>query len=491
MAFNKTSLSGVVSTIKEGWEFFNSLIDDLVSTSAGKGASQIGIEDAAEYFEATDVESALAEEHASVIPTVALADFFNKDDSITTGLTWGYKPGRIRFYNIVMDVATGTIGLIDDAVNYIEIQSNGTITRNDVGFNETMIPLRQITTSGGAITESLDRRAWFSGTSGVLASQDDLDGVPDGTTYSRLLTTAITAGRITLTSGLGVSGILPESYTIADVTADNAQKVSWLSDAGDLATQDNIINGANLCPNSGFVSGLTDWTFSTGTLDDTNITDGVDYNAASTLYQGHTFYIQQTDIQSDEDLYCYEFSVPIPVEVDKYYCVSAYTGANKCKVIIYISFYDVDDNFLSSSAFASENTNDTDGLGGEILSGYKRIYSFDQAPATTSYCRVVFRKYDTNTGEANSYLFASNAMLSEVGSEQTVPPAYQPYGTQTATQDDLADGATYGRVALTAISAGLIVLTTGVSGSLPVANSDAKCTDADADQTSANAQASG
>ena len=56
----------------------------------------------------------------------------------------------------------------------------------------------------------------------------------------------------------------------------------------------------------------------------------------------------------------------------------------------------------------------------------------------------------------------------------------------TGDLDDIVDGETFGRVALTSISAGKIVLTAGVSGSLPVANSDAKCTDALADQTSAN-----
>ena len=59
------------------------------------------------------------------------------------------------------------------------------------------------------------------------------------------------------------------------------------------------------------------------------------------------------------------------------------------------------------------------------------------------------------------------------------------------TLDDIADGDDYGRVALTAIAAGKILLTAGagVSGSLPVANSDAKCTDPNADQTSANTAA--
>lgn len=55
--------------------------------------------------------------------------------------------------------------------------------------------------------------------------------------------------------------------------------------------------------------------------------------------------------------------------------------------------------------------------------------------------------------------------------------------------DDIADG-TYGKVATTSISAGKIVLTggAGVTGTLSVGYSEAKCTDPDADQTSANSQ---
>ena len=55
---------------------------------------------------------------------------------------------------------------------------------------------------------------------------------------------------------------------------------------------------------------------------------------------------------------------------------------------------------------------------------------------------------------------------------------------------DLADGGGYGKVALTAISAGKILLTTaGVTGSLATSLTDAKCTNASADQTSASPQA--
>ena len=51
--------------------------------------------------------------------------------------------------------------------------------------------------------------------------------------------------------------------------------------------------------------------------------------------------------------------------------------------------------------------------------------------------------------------------------------------------DDIADGTNYGKIALSSVSEGKIVLDSGagVTGSLPVANTDAKCTDATADNT--------
>ena len=56
--------------------------------------------------------------------------------------------------------------------------------------------------------------------------------------------------------------------------------------------------------------------------------------------------------------------------------------------------------------------------------------------------------------------------------------------------DDIADGDNYGRVAKTSISAGKIVLDGGggVAGSLPIDNTDAKCTDPNADKTADHPQ---
>ena len=57
------------------------------------------------------------------------------------------------------------------------------------------------------------------------------------------------------------------------------------------------------------------------------------------------------------------------------------------------------------------------------------------------------------------------------------------------TLDNLADGASYARVAKTAISAGKIVLTSGVTGTLPVGNTEADVTDYSAAAATAQAQA--
>jgi len=58
MAFDKSPLG---QTIKHLTERFNQLIDDLLSTTSGKGASQIGIEDNTSRYTSTNVEDGLAE----------------------------------------------------------------------------------------------------------------------------------------------------------------------------------------------------------------------------------------------------------------------------------------------------------------------------------------------------------------------------------------------------------------------------------------------
>ena len=161
MAFTKVNLTATVNTIKEAWTKFNNLIDDLLSVSSGKGASQIGIYDSAENMDAANVEDALAEiytDHASVRTLVGA---INEDADTTSGLVWGYESGLIRADNVVVSVLSGTIAITDDATNYIEIKTDGTITKNTTGFSVGRIPLREVVCAGGVQTTSTDKRTFL------------------------------------------------------------------------------------------------------------------------------------------------------------------------------------------------------------------------------------------------------------------------------------------------------------------------------------------
>lgn len=229
MAFSKATLVGAVDTIKEGWEKFNSLIDDLLSTSAGKGASQIGVQDSAGYFSAINVEDALAEEHAANVSAVALANIFAESSATTTGLTWGYTAGVLRNDNTLTSVSAGTIGLSDDATNYVELKLDGTMTTNTSSFTSGRLPIRQITTVAGEQTGSTDKRSFFpvrdvpltvaqggSGQSSYTNGQL-LIGNTTGNTLAKATLTG-TANQITITNSTGsITLSIPENLLIPTV----------------------------------------------------------------------------------------------------------------------------------------------------------------------------------------------------------------------------------------------------------------------------------
>ena len=164
MALTKVTLSGAVDTLKEGWTKFNDLIDDLLSTSSGLGASQIGVEDSAGNMAAANVEDALAEIYSAISDSVLFTAGFAEDSSTTTGLTWGWSAGSIRIDNVVTSVAASTILLTDNSVNYVEVNQSGTMTKSTTSFTYGSIPVRQITCSGGVQTVSTDKRSWFTTT---------------------------------------------------------------------------------------------------------------------------------------------------------------------------------------------------------------------------------------------------------------------------------------------------------------------------------------
>lgn len=89
------------------------------------------------------------------------------DEAASSGLDFYYKGGKVRNDNVVTTTVDGYVTLANNDVSYIELNpADGVVSANTTGFTTGKIPLYQVTTSGGAITEALDKRAWLSAGSG-------------------------------------------------------------------------------------------------------------------------------------------------------------------------------------------------------------------------------------------------------------------------------------------------------------------------------------
>ena len=212
-----TKVTRATENINTGFGRFNTLIDDLASTSNAKGASQIGIEDTAGNMAATDVEAALAEIYTDTSSTRTLAEIFDEDSATTTGLTWGYKAGSFRIDNTITSVSAGTIGLTDDTTNYIEVDpSDGLVKKNTTGFTTARIPLRQVITASGSQDTSTDKRAWFSNP--VIASTTTI-GIVELSTDAEAVTG--TSDVVVMTPGTTTAKLNDYTKDEDDMTSDS------------------------------------------------------------------------------------------------------------------------------------------------------------------------------------------------------------------------------------------------------------------------------
>ena len=175
MALTKATLTGAKDTILAAWTKFNDLIDDLLATTSGLGASQIGIEDSGSNMAADNVEDALAEIYADVAnPRTAYDVLDESADNVAASTTWTFLGGLVRFDNVVTTVTGATVNLSGGNVkHYVEVNSSGTVSANTTAFTKGRIPVREITVTAGAQAVSTDKRAWFQ--QGLVLIDDDGD----------------------------------------------------------------------------------------------------------------------------------------------------------------------------------------------------------------------------------------------------------------------------------------------------------------------------
>jgi hypothetical protein len=239
MAFTKVTRP--TDDLNTGFGKFNDLIDDLISTTSGAGASQIGIQDVAGNVSATNVEDAIAEIYTDTANSVIQSALFDEDSGTTTGLTWGFKEGTIRVDATITTVSASTVGLTDDDVNYVEVDpSDSTMKSNTTSFTTGRIPIRQVTTVGGEQTVSTDKRAWFSreGTAtttslGVVEYSTDAESVT-GTSDDVVVTPGTLTARLKEPGPIG--GTTQDTASFTTLTVNTAFAGGAFLDEDDMAS---------------------------------------------------------------------------------------------------------------------------------------------------------------------------------------------------------------------------------------------------------------
>ena len=144
-------------------------------------------------------------------------------------------------------------------------------------------------------------------------------------------------------------------------------------------------------------------------------------------------FLEQLNIQGNQNYYIELSSLPIPVAPNTRYISSGYTGAHRCKVAVFAYFYDATGAITGVSYNGTTNENISESSGGQAIGGYKRVYGYYDTPINAAYARVILRKYDTTTGQANSYMFATKIQLEAVGSTCVVPGPWTDSGIMDPT----------------------------------------------------------
>lgn len=112
----------------------------------------------------------------------------------------------------------------------------------DEGFPEaiSMDDVEDGTTYGKVNRKYVDDEGNINASSILLSGiNGTLDDIENGANFGKVALTAISAGKIVLTGGGGVTGSLPVGNTDADVTADNAQDYSWVTGTKPPTNADN------------------------------------------------------------------------------------------------------------------------------------------------------------------------------------------------------------------------------------------------------------
>lgn len=243
----------------------------------------------------------------------------------------------------------------------------------------------------------------------------------------------------TLPSGVVVQpGMYVKRGFIEEVTADRI-------DTRGLTVKDNSGNvilgsgqglpeayrgavGGNLLYNADFASNSDGWVYQGGTIGQSEW--GVNLSSAWAIAPlwgpgNNVLWSRQAGTVNDQNGYYDITGKDVPVEPGKRYMFSAYTGAHRCVVHVYLMLFNSSNQLVGFStdagAHSGPSCNVEEAGGGPTISGYKRIWCYADIPSNVTRIVPVFRKWDTFAGNADSYLFAGRCKVEQVGALSTTP----------------------------------------------------------------------
>lgn len=206
------------------------------------------------------------------------SSLFGRRSSTTSALTWGYYGGNILLNNVITIINNGTLNLVNNIDNYIEINNtNGSILINNVGFsNSGTTKLYKVTTLNNFVNSYTDYRAFLklSGSDSYVlpkASTTTLGGViVDGITITIDANGKISSSysyTLPKASTTSLGGVIVDGTTI---TIDANGKISsvgggggasiTVKDEGNVLT--NAVNSLNFVGSGVTLSGTNDITIS-------------------------------------------------------------------------------------------------------------------------------------------------------------------------------------------------------------------------------------
>lgn len=112
----------------------------------------------------------------------------------------------------------------------------------------------------------------------------------------------------------------------------------------------------------------------------------------------------------------------IPVVAGRRYCFSVHMSLHRCSARVFLGFFRADG---SAIAYATEDYA-AEGSFTNSLTSIPRRSVVATAPAGTVTANMFIRKSDTNSGQADSWLFLAAPQLEEIGANATGPSSYRP-----------------------------------------------------------------